>query len=106
MPRKNYSGSDLSQEFKSFFRKEKNRLTKILTEKGCTNIDLSYGFYYFSGFFTAPSGQVYYISCSDVRHFEYEELLIRTAKDYKDFTGGTNQYCGISKNELMRFTLK
>ena len=63
---KNYSGSDLGQDFKEFFRKEKNRLSKILKEKGCTKIEMGYGFYYFSGFFTAPSGQVYYFSCSDV----------------------------------------
>lgn len=106
MPRKNYSGSDLSSEFKSFFRKEKNRLTKIFTAKGCTQIELNYGFYYFSGFFTAPSGQVYYLSCSDVRHFGYEQLLIRTAKDYKDFSGGSNQYCGLSQNDLMNFRLQ
>jgi len=105
MARKNYSGSDLGQDFKDFFRKEKSRLTKILKEKGCTNIDMSYGFYYFSGFFTSPSGQVYYFSCSDVRHFGYEKLLIRTAKDYKDYTGGSNQYSGIKKEDLMNFRL-
>ena len=97
MARKNYSGSDLSQEFKSWFRKEKNRITKELTAIGCTNIELNYGFYYFSGFFTSKSGQVYYMSCSDVRHFPYGLLLYRTAKDYKDFRGGSNQYVN-SKN--------
>lgn len=103
--RKNYSGSDLSQDFKNFFRKEKNRLTKIFKEKGCTNIQLNYGFYYFSGFFTSPSGQVYYISCSDVRHFTYNRLLIRTAQSYTDYTGGSNQYVGIKKEELLNFKL-
>ena len=105
MARKNYSGSDLSQEFKDFFRREKSRLTKIFKEKGCTNIEMNYGFNYFSGFFTAPSGQPYYFSCSDIRHFGYDRLLIRTAKDYKDFTGGSNQYCGIKKSELLNFRL-
>lgn len=104
--RKNYSGSDLGQDFKEFFRKEKNRLSKILKEKGCTKIEMNYGFYYFSGFFTAPSGQVYYFSCSDIRHWGYERLLIRTAKDYKDFSGGSNQYVDIKKEALMNFRLQ
>ncbi len=100
-----YRGSDLGEDFKAFFRKEKKRLSAILKDKGCTNIELDYGFYYFSGFFTAPSGQVYYLSCSDVRHFGYDKLLIRTAKHYKDFTGGSNQYCGVDKDSLTNFRL-
>ena len=106
MARKNYSGSDLSSEFKSFARKEFNRFKKLLTSKGCTNFDFSYGFYYFSGFFTAPSGQIYYLSCSDVRHFGYKQLLIRTAKTYNDFTGGVNNFIGVSDNDILNFNLQ
>jgi hypothetical protein len=98
--RKNYSGSDLSTDFKKFFRTEKSRLTKIFKAKGCTDIQMNYGFYYFSGFLTAPSGQVYYFSCFDVRD-SYTQLLIRRAKDYKDFTGGSNNF--INVNEVDRF---
>jgi hypothetical protein len=102
---KNYSGSDLGSDFKSFFRKEKNRISKVLTQRGCTNLEMSYGFYYFSGFFTAPSGQIYYFSCSDVRHFGYDKLLIRTAKSYKDYTGGSNDYVGVDNDSLLNFRL-
>ena len=105
MARKNYGGSDLGQDFKEFFRKEKNRLAKILKEKDCYNLDMSYGFYFFSGFFTTKTGQIYYFSCSDVRHFGYNQLLIRTAQSYTDYTGGGNQYCGISRSDLMNFKL-
>lgn len=91
-----YKGSDLSNEFKSFFRSERKRITKILTEMGCTNVEMDYGFYYFNGFFTSPSGQIYYFSVSDVRHFPYERIMYRTAKHYKDWTGGMNQY--VSKD--------
>jgi len=103
MARKNYSGSDLSDNFKVWFRKEKNRITKTLKLLGCTKIELNYGFYYFSGFFTSKSGQVYYMSCSDVRHFPYNNLLYRTAKDYNDFTGGANQY--INPKDLNKIRL-
>lgn len=101
----NYSGSDLSEDFKKFFHKERKRITKILLNKGCTDIKIEYGFYYFSGFFTSPSGQVYYFSCSDVRHFPYTQLLIRTAKNYKDYTGGANQYCRVDNASLENFKL-
>lgn len=53
------------------------------------------GNYYLYGFFTSKTGQIYYLSCSDVRHFGYERLLYRTAKHYKDWTGGSNQYVGV-----------
>ena len=100
-----YTGSDLGQDFKDFFKREKRRLTTILKEKGCTNIKFDYGFYYFSGFFTSATGQVYYLSCSDVRHFGYNQLLIRTAKDYKDYTGGSNQYVNVDKASIINFRL-
>lgn len=103
-----YKGSDLSQDFKSFYRKEKNRITKILTNLGCTNIQLDYGFYYFYGFFTSKSGQIYYLSCSDTRYmgetdgYSKNDLLYRTAKHYKDWTGGCNQYISPSDLENIR----
>lgn len=105
MAMKNYSGSDLGADFKAFFRKEKKRISKILTDRGCINIEMAYGFYYFSGFFTAPSGQIYYFSSSDVRHFGYDKLLIRTAKHYKDWTGGMNQFCNVDDDSLKNFRL-
>lgn len=101
-----YKGSDLSNEFKEFFRKEKNRITRNLKEMGCTKIELDYGFNYFYGFFTSSTGQVYYLSCSDVRHFGYTQLLYRTAKHYKDYSGGSNNYIGTGRGQLKRMILK
>ena len=103
MKNKNYKGSDLSQEFKSFARKEIKRITNILTEIGCTDVQLNYGFYYFSGFFTAPSGQIYYISCYDIRHFGYKKLMYRTAKSYTDYTGGSNNFVQVEKLNGVKF---
>jgi hypothetical protein len=101
MARKNYSGSDLGQDFKDFFRKEKARITKALKEMNCTNIEMNYGFYYFSGFFTSASGQPYYFSCSDVRHFGYSQLLYRTVKNYNDYCGGQNCYVYVDNLKAM-----
>lgn len=103
---KNYSGSDLSQEFKDFYKKEKKRLLRIFDLFICTKVEISYGFYYFSGFFTADNGQIYYFSSQDVRYNGYEKLLIRTAKDYKDYTGGSNQWVGTSDTDLINFFQK
>jgi len=100
-----YKGSDLGEDFKKFFRNEKRRLTKYLTLLGCTNVQLDYGFYYFSGFFTSNTGQVYYLSSSDIRHFGYDKLMYRTAKDYKDYNGGSNQWTGTSCWDLKRLRL-
>jgi hypothetical protein len=101
-----YTGSDLGQDFKEFFRIESNRIKKHLKSIGCTKIELSMNFYYFSGFFTSKSGQVYYISCSDVRHFGYNQLLYRTALHYKDYTGGHNQYVSTDRGRLKEMIIK
>lgn len=100
--RKNYSGSGLGNDFKVFFRKEKKRIGDALKALGCTNLEMNYGFYFFSGFFESPSGQTYYLSCSDIRHFGYEKILYRTARNRSDFSGGTNQYVGVKELEKMQ----
>lgn len=100
---RNYRGSDLGQDFKIFFRREKRRIAKVLDELGCTNLQMSMQFYYYYGFFTSPTGQVYYFNISDVRHgFNKGQMMYRTAKDYKDFTGGANQWVNEEELETMR----
>ncbi len=101
---KNYSGSDLGEDFEVFFRKEKKRISDFLKSIGCTDIQIGYGFYVFSGFFTSASGQVYYFSRSDVRHVEYDRLLYRTAKNYTDWTGGQNYF--VPANDLRKMDIK
>jgi hypothetical protein len=46
------------------------------------------------------------LSCSDVRHFGYNKLLIRTARDYKDYSGGSNEYVGVDKESITNFRLR
>ena len=98
-----YKGTDLSPAFKSAFRKEKSRISKHLTSIGCTEIKIDYGFEHFSGFFTSKSGQVYYLSASTDKVGNYEQLLYRTARNYKDFSGGGNQW--INRNDLERMRI-
>jgi hypothetical protein len=93
-----YKGSDLPDTFRQFFKREKTKITKILKAKGCTDIKLDYGFHYFSGFYTAPDGQIWYLFTPDKRYFGYEKIIYRTAKHYKDYSGGIN--CEVSTKEL------
>ena len=93
-----YSKNGMSPDYCTFFKKEAKKIAKILESKGCTDVQISSGFYYFSGFYTAPDGQIWYILSSDKRHFGYDKLTYRTAKSYKDFSGGANRE--ISTKEL------
>ncbi len=102
---KHYTGRDLGEDFRSFFRAERKKIKAALTPLGCTDIQMSRQFYYYYGFFTAPSGQIYYFSIDDVRHgFDNGKMLYRTATSYKDFTGGANTY--IVKSNLRDIKLK
>jgi hypothetical protein len=89
------SSCGLTPEFAQFFRTFKSEFTKELQTIGATNIEFSRGHFYVSGFFTTPDGQAWYFSISDVRFFPDRRLLYRTAKDYKDYTGGRNRYRDI-----------
>lgn len=91
------SSSTLTPEFAQFFRTFKSEFTKELQTIGATNIVFSRGHFYVSGFFTV-GGQAYYFSISDVRGAEFRmpQLMFRTAKDYKDYTGGQNRWVDIA----------
>jgi hypothetical protein len=95
------SSSGLTPEFAQFFRTFKSEFTKELKSQGATDIVFSRGHFYVSGFCTI-NGQVWYFSLSDVRGMNYclnqscmGKLLYRTAKHYKDYTGGQNRYAEI-----------
>lgn len=91
------SSSTLTPEFAEFFKTFKSEFTKELKTIGATDITFNRGHFYISGFFTVD-GQAYYFCIPDVRGSEYRmpQLLYRTAKDYKDFTGGINRFVDIA----------
>lgn len=92
------SGSRNTPTFKSFATKFKNKLVKELKKVAdVSDKKIDTGHFYISGFITV-NGQVIYVSISDVRHGFNPQLLVRTAKDYKDFTGGSNNYVNIDNN--------
>lgn len=96
-----YSSSNTTKEFMNFVRTFRSEFTKELKSIGATDIQIGKGHFYVSGFFTVD-GQAWYFSLSDVRGIQYclnqscmGKLLYRTAKNYKDFTGGQNRYAKI-----------
>lgn len=92
------SGSHNSEEFNKFFTGFKKAFTTRLKRLNATNIKFSKGHFYLSGFFTVDE-QAYYFSISDVRTFTSNpKLLVRTAENYKDYTGGANNYVLINNN--------
>jgi hypothetical protein len=62
------------------------------------DFEMHKGHFYAYGFFRTISGYTYYFALSDVRFFSAKHLLIRTAKNFDDFTGGQNQYIALDEN--------
>jgi hypothetical protein len=89
------SNYEMSYDFDKFYRTFSREFKKLLTSLGCTNVKLSKGYFFLSGFFTCPNGQVVYVSLEDWRWMT--TFLIRKAKSYKDSTGGGNEYLPINQ---------
>ena len=85
------------------YSKQKSTVKKALKNAGFENIKISNGHYYFSGFAT-KNEKVIYFSISDVRHFFDNKVLIRTAKDYKDYTGGGNNFARLDISDSIENT--
>ena len=98
------SSSGTTPEFKAFFSTFKREFKKELQSIGATDIQIGKGHFFVSGFFTYKE-QAYYLSIPDVRG-NTRKMLYRTAKGYKDFTGGANQYVVIESGMASNMYLK
>jgi len=112
------SSCSTTEEFLTFFKTFTKEFTKELESIGATDIQIGKGHFYVSGFFTLGT-QAWYFSISDVRGMYYSlainsyscmnKLMYRTAKDYKDYTGGYNRYAkietGMAENMCWSFKL-
>lgn len=58
------------------------------------------GYFYYSAFFKKDDKCVY-INVGDVRYDSnwYDKVLFRTAKNEKDYTGGSNRFCSYDNLE-------
>ena len=92
------SGSTTGGDFKVFARLFREAVKRALIH-GARLVDFSAGHYDISGFIE-KDGRFVYFSTSDVRGFSGEwhsNILIRTAKHQKDYTGGSNGYTTLER---------
>ena len=92
--KKEYNGQDLSKEWVNKMKKELKKALKGLEDydgKICLNA------YYFSGFIN-KNGKYVYISSVDTRFWSdwKEQILIRYAKNDRDYIGGSNSCVSMS----------
>jgi len=87
------SSTGPTEEFLQFTRDFKEALNKQIKDK-FELVSFDRGHFYISGFLQNKiTNKMVYFSSGDVRFFKdnwYVNLLIRTAKDNKDYTGGSN----------------
>lgn len=91
------SSSYKTPEFKTFASDFRKEIKRQATLYGFALSSFNIGHFYVSGFLQVRDKFIYF-SCSDVRFFPNEwknNLLYRTARDIKDFTGGSNRYCSL-----------
>lgn len=95
-------GAYKSQEFIRFARDFRSTVKDIASEIGGEICNFHIGHYDVSGFIQR-SGKYVYFSYSEPRHMAVNLLaedprfgiLIRTANNEKDYTGGYNNFCNI-----------
>lgn len=105
------SSIDETKEFKSFSTKFKNVIKSILEETNPNFIldSFNIGHFYVSGFIKNQDNNkfVYFsisdVRCGNVRHDVLNKILVRTAENNKDFTGGANCYTEL---ENLKFKLE
>lgn len=93
---------------KKAYNAEKTIVRRALKQADFTDIKFSNGYYYFSGFATKNNKAIYF-SIPDVRYGWASDglnLLIRTAKDYKDYTGGSNNYSSLIVKDIQELSNK
>lgn len=91
-------GGYTTKEYDTFQTKYINYLRSLCRENGWTLMKPLKGHYEFSVFIKDQNGYFVYFAISDVRFWQdqwYNHILIRSAKDDKDYRGGYNQYTDL-----------
>ncbi len=89
------SSSGKTPEYKAWHSTFRRAFTKFLSARGVAEIEFSPPNHFdLNGFFRRTDGQAFYFSISDLR-WAKDNMLIRTAQDFKDYTGGQNQFINL-----------
>ena len=86
--------------FKGEFIPVAKKEFKALGKRIGADVIFNSGYFYYSAFFK-KDGNCIYVNVGDVRYESnwYDDILFRTAKDEKDFRGGSNRYCSYDNLE-------
>ena len=99
------SSSQKTEQYKNFHRLFSREFKKFL-KPYCKEILIHKTNHFdISGFFKLNNEEIYYFSISDLR-WSKDKMLIRTAKDFKDYTGGSNNFIALNENfeeNLLRY---
>ena len=96
------AGAVKSNEFICFARNMKSTMRDICKNEGAELINFNIGHYYVSGFIS-KNGKYVYFNYDEPRHMPIHldasdcsfGILIRKAKNDKDFHGESNHFCNI-----------
>lgn len=92
------TGCYTGEDYKTFERKYISYLKSLCKEYGWELVRVLKNHYEFSAFFKDNNNQFVYFHISDVRYFKnewYNNILIRTAKNETDYTGGNNHSANL-----------
>jgi hypothetical protein len=88
------SSCERTPQYLEFHRTFKREFTNLL-KPHTTRIEIAkLNHFDVFGFFELNDGRIYYFSIGDLR-WDKEKMLVRTAKHFKDYTGGMNQFIKI-----------
>jgi hypothetical protein len=95
------SSSRLTQQFADFYNLFKREFSKALKKHlNIKEIKFHRGHFYISGFFLLTDGRIWYFSLGDIRWGSFrDQLLIRAAKSFQDYKGGTNNFVAVNDME-------
>ena len=92
------SGPYTDKDYLTFQTKYINYLRAFCCNNGWELVNIGRNHYCFSCFIKNNEDKFVYLSVSDVRGYNpewYYHVLIRTAKNEKDYHGGTNNYTSL-----------
>ena len=99
------SSCGTTPEYLQFHRTFKREIKAIL-KPYCEKVEIGKPNHFdLTGFIQLKDNRIYYISVGDIR-WSKENMLIRTAESFKDYTGGSNNAIGLDKDfidNLLRF---
>ena len=100
------SASYRTKEYLTFCRVFKRQFKKLLNETfDVIKIEISKPNHFDQyGFFELANGRIYNFSVGDLRW--HNTFLIRTARNFEDHTGGSNDYCNTEDFERFMIGLK